>query len=132
MALKSFRDLEVWQRSFDLALSVYRATMRFPADEKYGLTSQMRRAAVSVQANIAEGYRRSHRNDYIRFLEISSGSQAELESYLLIADRLEYLSKENFRELWELCERVGMMLTRLIASLRRGARSPKPEPRNPS
>ncbi len=90
MAAKSYRYLEVWQKSMDLVEAVYRLTVEFPKAEKYGLASQMQRAAVSVPANIAEGYGRTHRGDYTHHLSIARGSFAELETLVTIAVRVRY------------------------------------------
>jgi four helix bundle protein len=83
--LKDFRKLKVWEKSHHLALSVYQATSSFPDHEQYGLTSQMRRAAVSIPANIAEGYGRGGDAEFARFLQIASGSAAELQYQILLA-----------------------------------------------
>ena len=88
----SFRDLVVWQRSMDLVEQIYEISKRFPADERFGLTSQIRRAAVSVPSNIGEGSRRKKRNVFRHFLDIALGSQAEVEVQLEIAYRLKFLS----------------------------------------
>ena len=117
MALRSYRELEVWQRAMDLVEAVYHLTEYFPGEEKFGLTSQIRRAAVSIPANIAEGYGRSHRGDYLRHLSIAKGSLSE-GSKLLPAGSL--------------AQQAGQMLTRLIQSLRKTQEvSPEPESRNP-
>ena len=92
--LKNYKELKVWQKSYDLCLDVYRITTRFPNEERYGLTSQLRRAAVSVPSNIAEGYGRKTTNDYIRMLYISYGSLCELETQILLAGDLDFLSKD--------------------------------------
>lgn len=88
----NFKDLEIWQRGLSLATRVYAATKEFPKEELYGLTSQMRRAAVSVSSNIAEGFNRKHNRDYARFLYITLGSLGELETQLCIARNLEYIA----------------------------------------
>lgn len=133
MALKSYRDLEVWRKAMDLVVEVYRLTRFFPADEKFGLTSQVRRAAVSVPANIAEGYGRTKRGDYLQHLSISKGSLAELETHLTIAVRLEFVERNDVLPVWDLAQDVGQMFTKLIASLEKNpTRDPKPETRNPS
>ncbi len=124
MALKSYRELVVWQKAMDLVVAVYQLSASLPSGEKYGLTSQMQRAAVSVPANIAEGYGRVHRGDYLRHLSIARGSLAELETHVAIAVRLEFLGKDAVMEVWELTQEVGKLLGQLIRSLepdRRGA-----------
>ncbi len=128
MALKSYRDLEVWQKSMDLVVAVYTLAADFPAQERYGLTSQIQRAAVSIPANIAEGYGRKHRGDYLHHLSMARGSLAELETHLTLAVRLEFAGRERVVEVWNLSQDVGKMLTKLIASLEA---HPRPETRNP-
>src|ERR1700722_14992428 len=93
--IQSFRDLRVWQRGMEVVESVYRATQSFPKQELYGLTSQLRRAAVSIPANIAEGHCRQHIKEYLNFLSIAQGSIAELETEIEIAGRLNYLGPEE-------------------------------------
>ena len=120
MALQSYRDLEVWQKSMDLVTEIYRLTHRFPKEETFGLTSQIRRAAVSVPANIAEGYGRRHRKEYLNHLSIAHGSLLEAETHLQIAVRLEYLDRGQVKSAWELMQDVGKMLRRLSESLSAG------------
>lgn len=91
--IRSYRDLSVWQKGFSLALKIYRLTSTFPSAELYGLTSRMRRAAFSIPANLAEGYRRRG-NDYARFIRVASGSASELETYLLGAHELNFGDQE--------------------------------------
>ena len=129
MALKSYRDLEVWGKAMDLTVAVYQLTATFPPQERYGLTSQMQRAAVSIPANIAEGYGRTHRGDYLHHLSIAKGSLAELETHLALAVRLRFLTKDQVLPVWDMAQSVGKMLTRLIQTLQ-PARA-KPEPRDP-
>ncbi|HEX3150288.1 MAG TPA: four helix bundle protein [Gemmataceae bacterium] len=100
MPLQSYRELNVWQRAMDLVESVYQIGNRLPKTERFGLTSQMQRAAVSVPANIAEGYGRAHRGDYLRFLSIARGSLCEVETYLILVQRLNYIPVEDLRPLW--------------------------------
>ena len=88
MSIKSYEDLQVWQMAIDLVVECYRATEDFPLDERFGLTGQLRRAAVSIPANIAEGHARSHRREYLNFLSVAQGSAAELNTRLRIAARL--------------------------------------------
>jgi four helix bundle protein len=117
--IRSFKDLEVWQKSMDLVVEVYRLTKTLPADERFGLTSQIRRAASSVAANIAEGHGRTHRLDYLRFLSIARGSLSETQTHLLIAERLEYLTAEHTERVKELADSVGRLLNKLIQALAR-------------
>ena len=116
MTLKSCRDLDVWQQSMDLVVMVYRLAARLPADEKYGLQNQMRRCAVSIPANIAEGAARDTTGEFLRFLHIARGSLAELETQILIAHDLEYLedSQSLLRDLYQ----VSALLDGLIRSLK--------------
>ncbi len=89
--LKSYRDLEVWSKSIDLVAQIYRASKAFPPDERFGLTSQVRRAAVSVPSNIAEGAARTTTGEYLQGLSVASGSLAEVETQIIVANRLEML-----------------------------------------
>jgi len=117
-ALKSYRDLQVWKKSIELAEMVYRTSSLFPAEEKFGLTSQIRRAAVSVAANIAEGAERSGTREFLQFLGIASGSLAETETYLILAQRLGLVSEQDASRLLEQAATVGRMLNGLKRSLR--------------
>jgi four helix bundle protein len=96
--MQPFTDLKVWQRSHGLVLEIYRLTRAFPAEERYGLVSQLRRAAVSVPTNIAEGSKRQHRSDFARFLNIAEGSLGEVEYLLRLAGDLGYAAPETIRE----------------------------------
>ena len=113
----SFRDLEVWQESMRLVEDVYRLTRRFPADERFGLTSQVRRAAVSIPSNIGEGGRRKRRKAHLNHLDIALGSQAEVDVQLEIARRLAYVTDVEHRQIGDRVGRVGRMLNGLIESL---------------
>ncbi len=93
-SIRSYRDLSAWQRSRELALAVYRETQSFPPDERFGLTSQIRRCAVSVPSNIAEGYGRGRAADYARFLRVARGSLFELETQIQLAHDLGYLASD--------------------------------------
>ena len=115
--LKNYRDLKVWQKSYRLCLDLYRITKKFPKEEIYGLTSQIRRAAVSIPSNIAEGYGRKTTADYLRFLYIAYGSICELETQLLLSGDLNYVNKENLKALKDDTEEVERMLKALIKSL---------------
>jgi four helix bundle protein len=116
---QSYRDLIVWQKSMSLVEKIYRLTAEFPSEEKFGLVSQMRRAAVSIPSNIAEGYRRSGQKDYIRFCRYSFGSGSELETQLEIAQRLEFVSEGQSKLTLSLLDEVMRMLTAFIRSLER-------------
>ncbi len=116
---ESYRGLEVWQVAMDLVEEVYRLTPRLPEAEKYGLISQLRRAVTSIPANIAEGYGRTHRGDYLRHLSIARGSLMEIETHLMIAVRLKQLERDAAIPTWQLTQRVGQMLTKLIQALKK-------------
>lgn len=116
--LKSYRDLLVWQRAIELVVLVYRLSAEFPRDEIYGLTAQIRRASVSVPSNIAEGYGRGTRKEYIQFLSIAQGSLKELETQSILAERLSYVTSAQVANLLSDSERVGKMLGSLIRSLK--------------
>lgn len=115
--LTSYKDLIVWQKSIDLVLETYRLTDHFPTSEQYGLTSQMRRAAVSIPSNIAEGYSRKHRQEYIQFVKIAFGSGAELETQLIIAMKLGFVRSDQAKIAEQLLNEVMKMLNKLVASL---------------
>jgi len=117
MALQTYRDLAAWQKSMDLVVELYHLSKQLPKEELFGLTSQLRRAAVSVPANIAEGYGRLHRKEYINHLSIARGSLLETETHLQIAVRLEYLTREQAAIAWGLTQEVGRLLLALIRSL---------------
>ena len=123
-AVLSYRDLVVWQKALDLAEAVYVATQSFPRQEVYGLTSQMRRAAVSVASNIAEGHARQTRGEYIQSVGMARGSLAELQTQTILAARLQILSGEIEHNLNAQLADVGRLLNALRKSLLR--RSPNP------
>lgn len=118
MAIKSYRDLVAWQKAIDLVEAIYVATATFPREELYGLTSQLRRAAVSVPSNIAEGQSRHTTRDFLHFLSISKGSLSELETQITIAERLKYFSANDATNLIELSSEVGRLVSGLARSLR--------------
>jgi four helix bundle protein len=118
MAIRSYRDLKVWQRSMALAESVYRVTSVFPREEQFGLTAQARRAAVSIPANIAEGYGRESTASYVNFLRIAQGSLKELETHLILASRIAFATAASIDPLLEETDQIGRMLRSLIRSLR--------------
>ncbi len=115
--IKGYKDLIAWQKAMDLVEVVYRASRSFPAEERFGLTSQIRRAAVSVPSNIAEGHSRPGRNDYVRFLDIARGSANEIETQLLIAGRLGFVKREQLIGILDLVEEVQRILKGLVNSL---------------
>jgi four helix bundle protein len=113
--ISNFQQLEVWQRAHQLALVVYRVTKTFPADEKYGLVSQMRRAAVSIPANIAEGFKRRGQADKMRFYNTGETSLEELKYYFILSKDLEHLA--DIEQLMADAEIVSRLLYRLIESI---------------
>jgi four helix bundle protein len=117
--LNTDKDLKVWQMAYKLTLDVYRVTKRFPLDQRYGLSSQMQRAALSVPSNIAEGYGRRTRPDYLRSLFIANGSLCGLETQVMLAVDLGYLPVTDSLELLQLLGDVERMLKALIRSLER-------------
>ncbi|HEX9292253.1 MAG TPA: four helix bundle protein [Gemmatimonadales bacterium] len=117
--VRGYRDLIVWQDSMDLVLSIYRITAAFPKEERYSLVSQLRRAAVSVPSNIAEGHGRSRTGDYLRHLSVAVGSLSEVETQVQIARRLEYITEDDQSRLLESCNAIAKMFGGLIRSLRR-------------
>lgn len=117
-AMKDYKELEVWQKSVNLALFMYEATRRFPDTEKFGLTAQVRRAATSVPANIAEGWGRGSTKEYIQFLHVARGSLPELETHLIIALKLGYLGRAQSESAHRQLESISMMLNRLITALK--------------
>ena len=116
--LEGFKKLIAWQKSYKLALEIYKITKNFPKSEQYALTSQIRRAAISVSANIAEGYERQHRKEYIQFLTVSKGSLGELETYLLLAKDLDYVNAEIYKDIYGLHQESTKLINGLIKSLR--------------
>jgi four helix bundle protein len=114
---RSFRGLLVWRQAMDLTKSCYLLTRSLPREELYGLTSQIRRAAISIPANIAEGNGRSTRGAYINFLRIAQGSLRELETYLLLVVEVELVKEENVEPLLQQLDSVARLLNRLIQSL---------------
>ncbi|MGE5278352.1 MAG: four helix bundle protein [Acidobacteriota bacterium] len=119
MGIKSYRDLVVWQRSMDLAAECYRIAALLPKTEQYGLASQMRRSAVSVPANVAEGHGRSHTGQYLHHLSIARGSLMELETHLLLAGRLGLVKQSEAAGALELSAETSRMLSGLSEKLRR-------------
>ena len=128
MAIQNYRGLDVWQRAMDLVDAVYDLTAQHPTSERFGLVTQMQRAAVSIPSNIAEGYGRKHRGDYIRFLSISRGSLCEIETQLLISVRRKFATQQQIETAWSLCQRIGQMLQRLMDSLTQAQPTPEPVP----
>ena len=117
MSGQNYRDLLAWQRAMDVVEAVYKSSAKWPKEEQYGLTSQVRRAAVSVPSNIAEGQGRRGRPEFLRYLNIAHGSLREVETQILIAKRLEYLKQEQTEGLLEQAAEVGRLVQGLIRSL---------------
>ena len=117
--MKNYKELVVWQKAHRMTLDVYAATRGFPKEELYGLTSQIRRSAASIGANIAEGSGRRSNNEICRFLQIARGSASETEYHLLLAYDLKFLREEEFRGLSREADEVQRMLTALIQSFHR-------------
>jgi four helix bundle protein len=117
MYVKSFRELTFWAKSMDLAKEIYRLTDSFPKQETYGLSSQMRRSAVSIPSNIAEGKQRNNLREYIQFLYISYGSSAELETQMLLAIEI-YGNKEQYVKAFEMLHEVQRILNAVIGKLK--------------
>ena len=115
VAIESYKDLDVWKVAMTLAQESYLLSARFPKDETYGMAAQIRRAAVSILANIAEGYGRDQTGSFMQFLRIAQGSARELETHLILAERVGL--QQMVTPLQELCERVSKMLRSLIRSL---------------
>lgn len=116
--LRTHRDLDVWKLSLDWVEAVYRCSASWPSDERFGLISQVRRAAVSVAANIAEGAGRKGTGEFIQFIGVARGSLAEVETHLLIAGRLGYLTPDQLQPLLAEMERIGRMLSALSTRLK--------------
>ena len=115
--LKNYKELKVWQKPYQLCLEIYGITARFPKDEKFGLTSQIRRASVSVPSNIAEGYGRKTTADYIKSLYIAYGSNCELETQMMLSGDLDYIDSAILKDIMDEIYEVERMLKALIKSL---------------
>jgi four helix bundle protein len=116
--MKDFRQLKVWEKSHQLALAIYKATKEFPKEELYGLTSQIRRASMSIPTNIAEGCGRNTDADFARFLQMAMGSASETEYQLILAHDLDFLPKDSYEKLHNEVEEVKRMLASLLKTLR--------------
>ena len=115
--IKNFQDLRIWQKGIEVVKDVYILTKKFPREELYGLTSQIRRSAVSIPSNIVEGFRRYHNKEYKQFLYIALGSCAELETQIIIANELDYFNETNKTELIEKIKYICRMTVKLINKL---------------
>jgi four helix bundle protein len=121
--IKSYRDLRVWQDSMTLAAECYRMTRSFPKEETFGLTAQIRRAAASIPANIAEGHGRENTQSFIQYLRIAQGSLKELETHWLLAERVGLVKMENISTIARQCESLGKMVRLLIRSLQQNVKA---------
>jgi len=115
--MQSYKDLIVYQKGYKLSLEIYQVTKNYPKEEIYGLTSQMRRSAVSIPCNIAEGYRRGHRKEYVQFLYMAQGSCGELETLMSLSNDLGILDRNTFEKLYPMQEEISKLLRGLILSL---------------
>ena len=116
--MSTFRNLLVWQKSMDLVTKMYSSTQKFPKEELFGLTSQIRRSAVSIPSNIAEGYGRDSNKEYLRFLNISIGSLFELQTQIEIAKNIMYLNEKDFNDLYENSREIERMLVSFIKKIK--------------
>ena len=116
---RDYKKIKAWKFADDLAVEVYSSTKKFPKEELYGITSQLRRAAVSVPTNIAEGSSREHQREYLQFLNIAIGSTAEVEYLLHLANQLAYLDESSYKRLEDLRAEVGRTLYGLISSVKK-------------
>ena len=117
--IRSYKDLIAWRKAFALGLNIYRVTEQFPDHERYGLTSQLRRGGVSVASNIAEGYGRGSTQDYVRFLRVARGALYEIETQIMFAGQLAYLSADTAGSLLADADECSRVLGGLIASIDR-------------
>jgi four helix bundle protein len=117
MKIKNYKDLDIWKRSIKLVEDIYRLTKSFPKEELYGLTSQMRRAAVSIPSNIAEGFTRFHNKEYKQFLYIALGSCSELSTQIIIASRLKYFDNNKIEQLLNEIDEICRMTMSLIKKI---------------
>lgn len=117
MSVKSYRDLDVWQKAMDLVVLCYKITKDFPDNEIYGLASQLRRAVVSIPANIAEGRERQHKKEFLQHLSIAYASLAEMETHIQIAERLNYIEVDQLKEVLDKSAEIGRMFNGLRRSL---------------
>lgn len=116
--MSDFTKLEVWEKSYNLTLNIYRVTKNFPRHEMLGLTSQIRRASASISTNIAEGNGRIYSNEYVRFLSISRGSAMEVQNQLMLSKDLGYIDEETYNELVKECKSIIKMLYKLMKSIK--------------
>lgn len=120
MTIKSYQDLIVWQTAIDMVVDIYKATGKFPRNESFGLASQIQRASVSIPSNIAEGHARGSNREFHHFLSIALGSTAELETQLIIADKLDYLEQNAVKAMPEKVDKLGKMIRALQKAVKTG------------
>jgi four helix bundle protein len=126
--MKSYRELDVWQISMELAEKIHAVSKNFPQDETFGLKSQIRRAAYSVPSNVAEGFGRGHTKEFIQFINTAYGSLCGTETQLTLAVKFKYIPREEAIEIWALTQRIGMMMTKLKKALqKRLMKKPAPQ-----
>ena len=117
--MQTYRDLVAWEKAMELITEIYRVSRKFPSDELYGLVSQMRRSAVSIPSNIAEGQGRLTKGEFIQFLGNARGSLLELETQILVAKNLQYLDEPELKNLFDLTAEVGRLLNGLLSAIRK-------------
>lgn len=115
--IKSFKQLKIWQKGIEIVKDIYELTRSFPKDEQYGLTSQMKRSAISIPTNIAEGFKRYHAKEYRQFLHVALGSAAELETELIIARELGFVPEDRLKSLFEKLDHLARMISSLLKKL---------------
>ncbi|MCX5782535.1 MAG: four helix bundle protein [Elusimicrobia bacterium] len=112
--IKSFKELRIWQRGIELVKDIYLLTEKFPKEELYGITSQMRRASISIPSNIAEGFKRNHNKEFVQFLHLAMGSAAELETQLIIAKEIGFINSEKLILVSNKLDSLSKMTTSLL------------------
>ena len=115
--MSNFKELMVWQKAIELVVTIYKITKKFPKEEMYGLVSQMQRAAVSIPSNIAEGHERNSDKEFAKFLCVSRGSLAELETQIIIAEKLGYITNDEKSNVLKNCYEIGRMINGLLNKL---------------
>jgi len=118
LKIKNYKELDIWKRSVEIAIEIYNTSKIFPREELYGLTSQIRRASVSIPSNVAEGFHRYSKKEFINFLVISRGSIAEDQSHLFVALDLDYISKEQFNDIYSKSVDIFKQINSFIQYLR--------------
>ncbi len=117
MAIETYRDLDIWKKGIEVVKDVYKLTEEFPKQETYGLISQLRRSAISIPSNVAEGFKRYHNKEYKQFLHMSLGSCGELETQITIANELKYIQESEEAILLEKLDHIGRMISNLLKKL---------------